>query len=306
MSALSAAMLATLEQGDHVLLSDRLYGKTPVLVGRELSRYGVEHSVVAMRDLAATRAAFRKNTRLLVVEAIANPLLEVFDIAALAELAHAAGARLLVDNTFATPWLCRPADLGADLVMESLTKMLNGHSDVLLGYIGTRDEQLGARLSHVTVTWGLGCHPLDAWLAQRSLATFPLRMERACDNALGAAEFLSNCPAVEHVAYPGLPQHGEHALALRQCGGRFGSLVTFTLTGGRERVDNFLTLSGIPFCPSLGTSHTSLSHPASTSHRALPADAREALGIFEGTIRLSVGIEPREELLAKLHRGVGQ
>jgi cystathionine beta-lyase/cystathionine gamma-synthase len=304
MSAIAAALLAIVQQGDHVLLSDRLYGKTTHLVASELKRLGIQYDAVDMRDLAATQQAIQSHTKMLIVETIANPLLEVFDIAALSNLAHAAGAKVLVDNTFATPFLCRPAALGADLVMESLTKMLNGHSDVLLGWLGTNDAALGARMANVVATYGFCSHPLDAWLATRSSQTFPLRMERACSNALRAAAYLESSSQVEHVAYPGLSTHPQHALAQRQFSSHFGSLVTFRLRGGRAAVNAFIERSGIPFCPSLGTTHTSLSHPASTSHRGLSQENREQAGIFEGTVRLSAGIEEVSELLDKLRRGL--
>jgi cystathionine beta-lyase/cystathionine gamma-synthase len=304
MAALAAATLAVTQAGDHLLLSNRLYGKTVAFVMQELGRLGVESSLVDMRDLAATEAAMRPNTRLLLVETIANPCLEVFDLAVLAELAHAAGAKLLVDNTFATPYVCRPAALGADLVMESLTKMMNGHSDVILGFVGGSPE-VWSRMPGVVSTWGFCSSPMDCWLATRGLGTLELRMQRACSTALAVAQRLVQHAAVARVDYPGLEQHPQHALAKRQFGDRYGSLVTFHLRGGRAAADTFIAAAErIPFCPSLGELATTLSHPESTSHRGLSPAARQSLGISGGTIRLSLGVEPPEQVQAALEEGL--
>jgi cystathionine beta-lyase/cystathionine gamma-synthase len=304
MSALAAAVLAVAKAGDHVLLSNRLYGKTGYLLSAEFSRLGVESSTIDIRDHAATKAALRTNTRLLIVETIANPCLEVADIAALANIAHAGGALLLVDNTFATPFVCRPAELGADLVMESLTKMMNGHSDVILGFLGGT-KSLWDRVPGVVSAWGLCSSPLDCYLAMRGMGTLQLRMQQACNNARLAAEFLAGRSEVERVDYPGLATHPQHDLAVRQFGSRFGSLVTVHLRGERAAAETFITAAKrIPFCPSLGELGTTLSHPESTSHRGLTTQQRGALGISGGTIRLSVGIEPVDEVLSALAEGL--
>lgn len=304
MSAIAVAVLAVAQTGDHVLVSNRLYGKTGHLLATEFSRLGVESSTVDIRDLAATRAALRTNTRLLIVETIANPCLEVADIAALAEIAHGGNARLLVDNTFATPYVCRPAELGADLVMESLTKMMNGHSDVILGFLGGTSA-VWDRVPGVVSAWGFCSSPMDCWLALRGLGTMPLRMQQACGNARAAAEFLAGRKEVERVDYPGLAAHAQHDLAQRQFGSRFGSLVTFHLRGGRSAAECFIAAAKrIPFCPSLGELGTTLSHPESTSHRGLTPEGRAALGITGGTIRLSLGIEPLDDVLSALDEGL--
>jgi cystathionine beta-lyase/cystathionine gamma-synthase len=304
MSALAAAVLAVAKSGEHVLLSSRLYGKTGFLLANEFARLGVESSLVDIRDLAAARGALRANTRLLIVETIANPCLELADIPALAEIAHAQGSLLLVDNTFATPFVCRPADFGADLVMESLTKMMNGHSDVILGFLGGTDSAW-ERVPGVVSAWGFCSSPMDCYLAQRGLGTLSLRMQQACKTAMLVADFLSAREEVERVDYPGLAGHPQHELAVRQFGLRFGSLVTFHLRGDRAAAERFITSARrIPFCPSLGELGTTLSHPESTSHRGLKPEARAAMGISGGTIRLSVGIEPVDEVLAALSEGL--
>lgn len=304
MAAISAPLLATCAAGDHVVTASRVYGKTLQLLSAEASRLGITLSIVDTNDLAAVAAAMNDGTKLVLVETIANPLLQVADIAALAEITHRGGARLLVDNTFASPLVCKPLELGADIVMESLTKTLNGHSDVLLGYFGCRTD-IWPRVKQVVSAWGFSASPFDCWLAARGLATAHLRIERASANALRAAEFLSTRREVERVEYPGLAAHPQHALARRQfvgpTGPQFGTMVAFQLKGGRAAADKFITAAkDIPFCPSLGELSTTLSHPETTSHRGLTAEGRAALGITGGTIRLSVGTETPEFICSAL------
>jgi cystathionine beta-lyase/cystathionine gamma-synthase len=308
MGALAAALLSQLKSGDHCVVGSRAYGKTHVLFGTEASRLGIEMTAVNTCDLKATTAAFKPNTKLLLAETIANPLLEVADIAALAEIARRHKAVLLIDNTFASPILCQPLALGADLVMESLTKTMNGHSDVILGLLCGR-EAVFERVPAVISAWGLSSSPFDCWLAERGLATAYLRIERACENALAAAEFLQTQKTkVDRVHYPGLSAHPQHALARKQLGNRFGTIVSFNLAGGRPAADAFIAAAKqIPFCPSLGELSTTLSHPETTSHRGMTAEQRAALDITGGTIRLSVGTESIEfirEALAEGLRGV--
>ena len=305
MAASSAVALAFLKSGDHVVVGDQMYGRTFGLL-RELTRLGVEHTIVDACDLAAVRAALKPQTRLVWVETITNPLVQVVDVAALAEVTHQGGAKLVVDNTFASPVLCRPLDLGADVVYESLTKIMNGHSDVLLGAVCGRASDWD-RVASVIVTFGLSAAPFDCWLAARGLGTLALRADRASSNALAAAQFLATRRECERVDYAGLPTHADHALAKRQFGGRFGSMLSFTLRGGRTAADKFIAAAKrIPFAPSLGDLSTTLSHPESTSHRGLTTQQRAALGISGGTIRLSVGIEPADEVLAALAEGLGK
>jgi len=309
MAALAAALLSQLQMGDHAVIGNRMYGRTLALFMGEAQRLGIEATAVDMCDLGAVSAAIRPSTKLIVAETIANPLLEVADIEALAEIAHQKNTLLLIDNTFASPILCRPLVLGADLVMESLTKVLNGHSDVILGFLGGR-EDVWQRVPAVISTWGLVSGPFECWLAERGLATAHLRIERACASALAAAELLqTQNPKVAAVHYPGLVTHPQHALAAKLFGQRFGTMVSFRLAGGRAAADSFITAAAhrIPFCPSLGELSTTLSHPETTSHRGMTAEQRTALGITGGTIRLSVGTESIEfirEALTEALRGV--
>lgn len=304
MAAMALALVSQCRSGDHVVVSSRLYGRTATLLVGEGERLGITSTVVDTCDLAATAAAMTPRTRLLVAETITNPTLRVTDIAALAELAMRQGAALLIDNTFASPIACRPVELGAGLVHESLTKIMNGHSDVVLGLLAGRAE-LWERVPAVSSTWGFAAAPFDCWLAERGLATLHLRVERAMANALAVARFLRTQPSIEAVYYPGLEEHLDHALARRQFGERFGSIVTFTLSGGRAAATRFIEAAHeIPFCPSLGEVTTTLSHPESTSHRALSTEARAAQGITGGTIRLSVGTESQEFVLGALERAL--
>jgi cystathionine beta-lyase/cystathionine gamma-synthase len=304
MAALALAAVSHLQAGDHVVIGNQLYGRSGQLFASELTRLSVECTSVDTCDLEATAAAMRANTRLVVAETITNPLLRVSDIAGLAQIAHRRSALLLIDNTLATPVVCRPLTLGADLVVESLTKLMSGHSDVMLGLLCGR-EDLWSRVTGVQSTWGWSTSPFDCWLALRGLSTLGLRAERAIANAADVAAFLDKLAKVERVDYPGLPNHADHELAAGQFSRRWGNMVTFHLRGGMAEADRFIAATrSIPFCPSLGDLSTTLSHPASTSHRSLSPQSRAALGISDATVRLSIGIESSEAILAALEEGL--
>lgn len=304
MSALALALLAQVRPGEHIVVSNMLYGRSLLLLTQEARRFGITSTVVDVCDHETLNRAMGPNTKLVVVETISNPRLFVVDIAALAEITHRHGAQLLVDNTFATPVLCRPLEWGADLVLESVSKVMNGHSDVMLGLLCGR-RHCWERIPTVLSAWGLASSPFDCWLASRGLGTMHLRVERACDNAMRVAQFLSQRQDVQQVDYPGLPSHPQHSLAAQQFANRFGSMVTFQLRGGTETAEAFIRgARQIPFCPSLGDISTTLSHPESTSHRGLTPEARASLGITGGTIRLSVGIESPEFVVEALSEGL--
>jgi cystathionine beta-lyase/cystathionine gamma-synthase len=305
MAALSAILLTVAQQGDRIVASHRLYGRTLQLLQQEMPRLGLTTTLVDVSDLEQVRQALLPPARLLLVETVSNPLLRVADLEQLAGAAHERGCLLAVDNTFATPALTRPLELGADLVMESLTKMIGGHSDVTLGLVAGRGEQWPGRLSQVSSIWGLASNPFDCWLAQRGLATLPLRVKAACANAAALTDWLARQPGVRQVVYPGRRDHPDHALAARMLGGGFGAMLCFELDGGRQAVNHFMhQASGIPFSPSLGDTMTTCSHPATTSHRYLDPQEKQRQGIGDGLVRLSVGIEDLADIQKELAKGL--
>ncbi|MCA9198816.1 MAG: aminotransferase class I/II-fold pyridoxal phosphate-dependent enzyme [Planctomycetales bacterium] len=306
MSAMASALLAFVQHGDHLVVSDGVYGHSINLLRTEASRMGIDTTLVDTNDVEATIAAVRSNTKMIVAETISNPLLRVANIKALAEIARDTDAKLLIDNTFATPIVCQPLLHGADLVLESISKMMNGHGDVMLGMLAGRSDEL-ARVRRVMSVWGLTSSPFDCWLAARGLATLPLRMQQACISALEIARFLSGHDKIDEVVYPGLPNHPDYQLAVDQFRGQFGCVVTFRLAADADGTADFIrTCQAIPFCPSLGDVSTTLSHPASTSHRSLSEEEQAALGIGPNSIRLSVGTEPANSIVDALDKALSQ
>jgi cystathionine beta-lyase/cystathionine gamma-synthase len=304
MSALTAAVLACVQQGDRVLASHRLYGRTTTLLVQELARFGVRTSLVDVCQLDQVAEALKQPARLLIVETLSNPLLRVADVPALTHLCHNSGCQVLVDNTFATPILYRPLEDGADFVVESLTKLMGGHSDVTLGLVCGRGDQ-EPTVSQTVSIWGLMSSPFECWLAHRGLATLPLRCHAACANAAILADWLAEQPGVSSVVYPGRRDHPDHELAGRLLGGRFGNMLCFELAGGREAVNRLMhSAPAIPFSPSLGHTGTTLSHPGTTSHRYVSPAERRRQNITDGLLRLSVGLEPVEEIKAALRAGL--
>ena len=310
MAALALSLLSNLQQGDHVVISHQLYGRTLALFTTEAARLGITSSEVDTCDLTAVRKAMRESTKLVIAETIANPMLQVADIASLAEIAHARAARLLIDNTFASPVFCRPLDWGADLVVESMTKIMNGHSDVILGCL-CGNSAVWDRVPETASTWGLFASPHSCWLAMRGMSTLDLRVKRAASTALELAERLAEHPALLEIRYPGLETARDRPLAEKQFAtddgvSGFGNMLTFRLAGDLGTVEKFIyaVSPDIPFCPSLGDLKTTLSHPESTSHRELAEAQREQLEIYPGTIRLSVGIEEASEISAHIERGL--
>ncbi len=299
MAAVGAAILGVVRAGDHVIGGTELYGRSLRLLSDELPRLGVETSLVDTTDAGAVAAAMRPETRLILVETVSNPTLRVADIAGISRLPGAGNRVLAVDNTFATPRALRPLSVGADIVIHSVTKLLAGHSDATLGWVGTTDADLGAAIAGQVATWGLTASPFDCWLAERGLLSFDLRYERAAANAARLADALAAMPGVDRVLYPGRPDHPDHNRALGLLGGQGGNMVTFSIAGGRAAANRLVRAAdGLAFAPTLGDIATVISHPASSSHRSLGADARTAMGISEGTFRVSVGVEPAGELVA--------
>jgi cystathionine beta-lyase/cystathionine gamma-synthase len=302
MAAEAAVALATLSSGAHVALSDGVYGRTYALFSRELARFGVRVDRFDATDPASLAAVLQPDTAMVFAETLSNPLLRLADLPGLADLVARSGALLVVDNTFA-PLICRPLEAGAGAVTHSLTKLIGGHSDLTLGALcgpAGLIEQVGT----VASTFGLSANPFDCWLCTRSLATLAVRSDRACATALALAGRLQGHPRVRAVHYPGLASHPDNDRAGRLLAGGFGTIVTIDL-GGRSEADRFIRrLSGIPFAPSLGDVATTLSHPATTSHRGQPAELWRRQGITPGLIRLSIGLESPDDLWADLRRAL--
>lgn len=305
MGAVSAVLLGLLCKGDHVIAGDQLYGRSLRLMTQDLPRMGFECTLADPTDARAIEAAIRPETRMIVVEVVSNPTLRVADMAGIAEVASRHGILLVVDNTFTTPRAYRPFDHGADIIIHSLTKLLAGHSDAMLGYAVARTPELNKAIYDAAVTWGMAPSPFDCWLTERGLATFDLRFDRAQATAAALADALAGISGVASVLYPGRSDHPDHNRAGDLLNGRFGNMVSFTLDGGREVVNKFLRAAEhIPFAPTLGDVGTTLSHPASSSHRGLTNAARSAIGIEEGFIRTSVGVEDPDQLIGEIRAAV--
>jgi cystathionine gamma-synthase len=303
MSAVGAAFLGSLKAGDHVLGGDQLYGRTLRLMREDLPRMGIETSLADPTDLAAMRAAIRPNTRMILVETISNPTLRVPDMEGIADLARTSGALLAVDNTFATPRMWQAFAHGADICIHSVTKLLAGHSDATLGWVAARDPDLAQKINIAAVTWGLTASPFDCWLAERGLHSFDLRFDRAQQTAARLADALARAPGVARVIYPARHDHPDHNRAMGLFAGQGGNMLSFELSGGRAAANAFTRAAPqVAFAPTLGDVGTTLSHPASSSHRALTPEARAAIGISEGFFRVSVGIEEPDLLESDLLR----
>jgi methionine-gamma-lyase len=304
MAAVSTVLLALLQQGDHVVGTHPLYGPSRILLERHLERFGISSSFVPAADGKALRAAVRPDTRLVFVETPANPTLDLVDLRAAADVAHEAGAPLVVDNTFAGPHLQRPIEHGTDVVLHSMTKSLNGHSDVVAGIVVTREEELLAGFRETAKSFGTTMDPHQAWLVLRGIRSLGMRVERSQENARVLAPWLERHPAVAWVRYPGLPSHPQHELATHQMDGP-GSVIAFELRGGVEagrRLMNAVRL--IVLAVSLGGIESLIEHPASMTHSKVPADELVRQGITPGLVRLAVGCEDVEDLRADLEQAL--
>jgi cystathionine gamma-synthase len=295
------AVLRLLSPGDHVIVANDVYGGTWRLLDRVYARWGLVVTPVDLTDLDAVRAACTERTRLVWAESPSNPLLKVLDLAALAELAHDAGARLVADNTFATPYLQQPASLGADLVLHSTTKYLGGHSDTVGGAVCT-DEATAETLAFIQNSAGAVPGPFDAWLALRGVKTLGVRMDRHCHNAEAIARFLADDDRVEEVLYPGLPDHAGHDVAARQMSA-FGGMISFRVAGGRPAATTVAERTELFFlAESLGGVESLIEHPGVMTHASV---ADTELEVPDDLLRLSVGIEDVDDLLADLDRALG-
>lgn len=297
------AILTRLEAGDHLVVSDNTYGGTFRLFERVRRKFGLEFTHVDASDAGAIERAITPRTRYLFLETPTNPMLRLTDLAEAAELAHRHGVRVVVDNTFASPYVQQPLALGCDIVVHSTTKFLNGHSDSVGGVVVLRHEDDIEWMRFVQNAAGAILGPMDAWLVLRGTKTLPVRMERTNANAQALAEHLAAHPAVRSVIYPGLPDHPQHALARRQMRG-FGGLITFdvgSLEAARTVLPRFRLMS---LAESLGGVETLISHPAMMTHASVPPERRAAIGLTDGMIRISVGIEDIDDLKEDLDQAL--
>lgn len=304
MAAVNTLYMALLSKGDHMISSEAVYGPSRVVMEQHWARFGVESTYVNTADIAAIKAAFKPNTKMLFIETPANPTIEITDLKACADLAHQHGALLVVDNTFCSPYLQRPIEFGADAVFHSMTKFLNGHADIVAGMIITKDKDLGKKLRSMMVAMGCNMDPHQAYMVIRGVRTLGIRVERAQQSAMEIARFLEAHPKVDWVKYPGLESHPQHELAKTQMKG-FGSMISFGLKGGLEAgkiLMNEVQLAILAV--SLGGVETLIQHPASMTHSKMKPEDRLKAGITEGLVRFSVGIEDVEDLIDDLKQGL--
>jgi O-succinylhomoserine sulfhydrylase len=303
MAAILAMVMSLCSAGDHILVSRSVFGATVTLFEKYFKRFGIQVDYVTLVDLQAWDQAFKPNTRLLFVESPSNPLAELVDIRALADLAHAHGAWLAVDNCFLTPALQQPLALGADLVMHSATKFIDGQGRCLGGLVAGRAEQMKEVVGFLR-TAGPTLSPFNAWVFLKGLETLRLRMQAHCASAQALAEWLEKQAGVEKVYYAGLPSHPQHQLARRQQGG-FGAVVSFEVSGGKEGAWRFIDATRmISITANLGDTKTTITHPGTTTHGRLSAEDRAAAGIRDSLIRIAVGLEDLADLKADLARGL--
>jgi O-succinylhomoserine (thiol)-lyase len=302
-----AAITATMhlfKPGDHIIAGHDIYGGTYRLFVSPFTDFGITFSFVNMQEIGNVRKAITPKTRCIWIETPSNPLLNLVDIKALAEVAKGAGAISIADNTFMSPYCQRPFELGVDVVVHSTTKYLNGHSDVVGGAIITRDKENADRIGYIVNALGLGCSPFDAWLVLRGVKTLGPRMEAHQRGAMALAKMLHEHPQVERVYYPGLPDHPHHALAKRQMTG-FGGMLSFDVKGGQAKAEKVMLGSRLfSMAESLGGVESLMEHPETMSHASMTLEARRAAGITDKTLRVSVGIEHPDDLIADLKQAL--
>ncbi|ETX29532.1 cystathionine gamma-synthase [Roseivivax isoporae LMG 25204] len=305
MAAVTAALMGLLRAGDHVLGGDQLYGRSLRLMRDDLPRLGIATSLADPTDVDAVAAALRPETRMVLIEVVSNPTLRIADLDGIAALCAERGILLAVDNTFTTPAAIRPMERGADIVIQSVTKLLAGHSDVTLGWVAARSPEDRKRMYDFAVTTGMTASPFDCWLAERGLMTFGLRFAQAQATAERLAARLADMPGVRRVLYPTREDHPDRARAQAVLRGQGGNMLSFEIEGGRAAANAFAAgAAGVAFAPTLGDVGTTLSHPASSSHRGLTSEARAAIGVTEGFFRVSVGLEDADALAATFEAGL--
>lgn len=306
MAATVAVMLALVEAGDHVVIADVVYGGTYRFADQFLRKFGVEVDFVDASDLDAVRASIRPNTRLVFTETPANPTLKITDLAAVSEITREAGVYHVTDNTFLTPYFQRPFELGCDIVVHSTTKYLDGHNATLGGAVVVNDPELHEKIAFARISAGLVMSPMVAWLTLQGVKTLSERMERQSANAMEIATWLEGHPKVERVGYPGLPSFPGHELARKQARG-FGAMVWFEVTGGVEAGKKLMDSVRLwSLAENLGAVESIITHPVTMTHAAVPPEERARAGITDGLVRLSVGMEDVEDLIADLDQALSQ
>jgi cystathionine gamma-lyase/cystathionine beta-lyase/cystathionine gamma-lyase/homocysteine desulfhydrase len=300
MAATTSITHLLLKQGDHAICSDNVYGGTFRLFDKIVRHYGVDFTYVNTSNVVDVEKAIRPNTRMVFIETPTNPIMSITDIRAVSDIAHKTGCRVVVDNTFMSPYFQRPLDLGADIVVHSTTKYLNGHSDSIGGVVVLKHKDDAERLQFIQNAAGAILSPFDSWLVLRGIKTLPIRMDAHNANGMAVSQYLAGKKQVQKLYYPGLPNHPGHELAKRQMSG-FGGMIAFDL-GSLERAKRFL--ERVKLCSlgeSLGGVETLISHPATMTHASVPVEERTRLGITDGLVRISVGIEDVDDLIADLH-----
>lgn len=304
MGAILSSCLGLLKAGDHVLAADSLFGSSISLFKNVLGNFGISTDFVPVQDLHAWRAGIRPNTKIVFAESPTNPLAELADIAALADIAHDANALLVIDNCYCTPVLQRPLALGADLVVHSGTKYIDGQGRCVGGAIVTNDKKLRDAIHGIVRTGGTSLSPFNAWVFLNGLETLAVRMRAHSEGGLALARWLEGRPGVKRVLYPGLESHPQHELAARQQSA-FGGIVTFELDGGRDEAFAFIDATQwLSITANFGDAKSTITHPASTTHGRLKPQERELAGITEGLVRVSVGLEDFDDIIAEMQRGL--
>ncbi len=306
MAAVNIVYLSILGQGDHMVGHNALYGPSRGIMEKLYPKYGVEADFVDCTDIENIKAAIKPNTKLLYLETPANPTMGITDLKAACKLAKEHNLIVCVDNTFCSPYLQRPLDYGADIVLHSMTKFINGHADIVGGIIVAKDEAIYNDLKYVMINVGFNMDPHQAWLARRGLKTLSIRIDKAQENSIKVAEFLENHPKVDWVLYPGLESHPQYKLAMEQMDGP-GAMISFSLKGGIDAGKVMMNNVNLALLAvSLGGIETLIQHPASMTHSKLTKEAREIAGISDGLVRLSVGIENVDDIIADLNNALSK
>jgi methionine-gamma-lyase len=304
MAAVSTVYMALLNSNEHMISSAAVYGASRVMMEQHLSRFGVQSTYVNTADLNEIKAAIKPNTKMIYIETPANPTMDITDIEACAEIAHSIGAVLVVDNTFCSPYLQNPIDLGADVVLHSVTKFINGHADIVGGIVISKTKELNDKIKGMMFNLGGNMDPHQAYMVIRGVKTLAIRIERAQENAMKVAEFLENHPKVEWVKYPGLASFKQRDLVAKQMKGT-GTMISFGLKGGLESGKKLM--DNVKMCilaVSLGGIETLIQHPASMTHSKMTPEARKSAGIGEGLVRFSVGIEDAQDIINDLQQAL--